>query len=503
MGESDPFRGSRAAARPRDGVLPLKPPGKIIGRRHLVLAAVVVVAVALLVGLLLPANIGLRADPVVTRHGARPNIVLIVSDDQRVESLAGMPQVQQLLVDKGTRFERGMVPTALCCPSRASILTGLYSHNTRVFGNGDVGGPAFGGWSQFHRRGMEFRTVANALQGVGYRTGFFGKYLNDFSKFAPDGYAPPGWDTFTAFKYSRGAYFRYRLTDGSWYGSAPEDYSTDVLTTRAREFVRATPKDKPAFVLLAPYGPHSPYTPAPRHIGAADRLPDTPVPKVLPDSLLVPTAQDPRPRWLTSRQADDSDGFEGVRRGQEETLLSVDDAVASMVRTMGRTGRGRDTLFIFMSDNGYLWGEHGMVGKDVPYAPATRIPLVVRWDGQVPAGEVDGRLALNVDIAGTIADAASATMSTDGLSLLGTRKRKGFVLEAMAGYRGRPAYCGWRTKDRMYVRWATGRTELYDYRTDPSEQRNLAGLPEVRDIERRMRENARAACVPEPPGFDW
>ncbi|MGH8939405.1 MAG: sulfatase-like hydrolase/transferase, partial [Actinomycetes bacterium] len=220
-------------------------------------------------GLLSPGDVDVPAGPVATTHGARPNIVLVVADDMRRESLAGMPQVQELLVDRGTRFSRGMVPTALCCPSRATILTGLYSHHTRVFGNGDVGGATFGGWAQFHRRGMEFRTVATALHRRGYRTGFFGKYLNDFSKFAPDGYAPAGWDTFTAFKYSRGAYFGYRLTDGSWHGDDPDDYSTDVLARQARQFVRRTPGREPLFVLLAPYGPHSPYLPAPRHAGAA------------------------------------------------------------------------------------------------------------------------------------------------------------------------------------------------------------------------------------------
>lgn len=444
--------------------------------------------------------------PVVSAHGERPNIVLVVADDMRRESLAGMPQVQELLVDRGTRFSRGMVPTALCCPSRATILTGLYSHNHRVFGNGDVGGATFGGWSQFRRRGMEYRTIGTALHGRGYRTGFFGKYLNDFSKLAPDGYAPPGWDAFTAFKYSRGAYFGYALTDGTWHGTEPEDYSTDVLAQRARSFVHGTPKGKPLFVLLAPYGPHSPYVPAPRHIGAADRLQDTPVAATSPEPLLDPvpaSSELPGPRWTRRRQADGVAALDVVRRGQEESLLSVDDAIGSLLRTLRRTGRERDTLFVFMSDNGYLWGEHGMVGKDVPYAPATRIPLVVRWDGHVPAGAVDRRLALNVDIARTLASAASTPMSTDGLDLFGPKKRKGFVLEAMAGYRRRPAYCGWRTKRRMYVRWATGREELYDYRTDPAEQRNLAREPSVRKVKERMRANAREACAPEPPGFDW
>ena len=472
-----------------------------MSRRRALLGSAV--AVALLSGLLLPTGI-VPANPVATRHGDRPNIVLIISDDQRVESLAGMSQMQELLVRKGTTYSRGMVPTALCCPSRSTILTGLYAHHTRVFGNGDVGGSVFGGWSQFHRRGMEYRTIATALHRAGYRTGFFGKYLNDFSKFAPDGYSPPGWDAFTAFKYSRGAYFGYRLTDGSYHGHADSDYSTDVLAAHARQFVRKSPKKKPVFVLLAPYGPHSPFVPAPRHVGAADRLPDVAVPHVFPTTAAMATATDGQLDWQAKRRKHDEVGqSEAIRRGQAETLLSVDDAVASMVRTMRRTGRDRDTLFIFMSDNGYLWGEHGLVGKDVPYAPATRVPLVVRWDGRVPAGKVDGRLALNVDIAGTIANAASAQMSTDGLDLLGTRKRKGFVLEAMPGYRQRPAYCGWRTKDRMYVQWADGRAELYDYRNDPQEMHNLAGLPEVAGVEARMRANARNACVPEPPGFDW
>ena len=168
---------------------------------------------------LAPGDLSLPAGPVATSH-ARPNVVLIVTDDQRADTLAGMTKVNTLLADKGVRFANGMVPTSLCCPSRSTILTGLYAHHTRVFGNGDVGGARFGGWAQFHRRGMEYRTIATALADRGYRTGFFGKYLNDFSRLSPDGYTPPGWDVFTAFKYSRGAYFGYRLTDGTYHGTA-------------------------------------------------------------------------------------------------------------------------------------------------------------------------------------------------------------------------------------------------------------------------------------------
>jgi N-acetylglucosamine-6-sulfatase len=479
-------------------------------RRSGRLSAAALVVVGLVLAALAPGDLSVpAAGPVATSHGARPNVVLIVTDDQRADSLAGMTKVNSMLADQGVRFTNGMVPTSLCCPSRSTILTGLYSHHTRVFGNGDVGGSRFGGWAQFHRRGMEYRTIATALAGRGYRTGFFGKYLNDFSTLSPDGYTPPGWDTFTAFKYSRGAYFGYRLTDGTYHGTNPHDYSTDVLARRAKRFVRNTPDDQPLFVLFAPYGPHSPYVPAPRDATRAAAIPATLRPaSVAPGAAGAATATGPAPavdtvpRWQLGRQAAPGDA-EDAWRGQTATLLSVDDAVASIVRTMRREDRERDTLFVFMSDNGYLWGEHGLVGKDAPYDAATRVPLVIRWDGHAPSGVVDDRLALNVDIAGTIATAAGASMRTDGLDLLDNRTRSGFPLEAMAGYHNRPAYCGWRTVDHMYVRYATGRTELYDYRTDPSEMHNLAGDPALADLQTRMRAKATEHCSPQPPGFDW
>jgi len=474
----------------------LRRPGRLL--------AVVLVVVGLALAALAPGDLRLPpAGAVAGVDHPRPNVVLIVTDDQRADTLAGMTEVNELLAAKGVRFSNGMVPTNLCCPSRSTILTGLYSHHTRVFGNGDVGGSRFGGWAQFHRRGMEYRTIATALSARGYRTGFFGKYLNDFSKLSPDGYTPPGWDTFTAFKYSRGAYFGYRLTDGTYHGTAEHDYSTDVLARRTKRFVRNTPDDQPLFVLFAPYGPHSPYVPAPRHAGEVGAVPEDVLPQAL-RAQVAPTEAEvaAMPRWKRQRQLP-QDVQDTVRSGQNVTLRSVDEAVGSIVRTMRREDRARDTLFVFMSDNGYLWGEHGMVGKDNPYDGGIRIPLVIRWDGHARRGVVDDRLALNVDIAGTIAHATGTTMHTDGTDLLSAESRSGFPLEAMAGYRHRPAYCGWRTQRWMYVRYDSGRSELYDYQSDPFEQHDLAGDPAVADVQARMRAQATAHCSPEPPGFDW
>lgn len=427
----------------------------------------------------------------------RPNVVLIITDDQRAGALGTMPNVKRLLRDQGTTYTRAMVPTSLCCPSRASILTGRYAHTSRLFGNGDIGGPRYGGWRRFHRLGLERRTLAPALQRQGYRTALIGKYLNYFGRYSRDGYAPKGWDTFATFLSDHGSYYSYRLSDGTVHGTEPQDYSTDVLAARATEFISTTPADQPLFLYFAPFGPHLPYLPAPRHVGALDgRLaPYTPLTLDQPPEGL--------PRWMQVRAIVDQADVDRVRQSQLEALMSIDEAVGSIGQAMQQHNRDRDTLFVFMSDNGYFWGEHRTIGKDAPYDQATRIPLVVRWDRHTTPGSTSDRVVLNVDIARTIAEAAGATMDTDGLDILGRRERAGFVLEAMNGYQNRPAYCGWRTRDRMFVQWNTGEKELYDYSIDPQETTNLAYDPAWRPVRKAMRAEARSACRPLPPAFSW
>jgi arylsulfatase A-like enzyme len=432
-----------------------------------------------------------------TAADSRPNVVVILTDDQRQDALQYMPQVQRLLVDQGTRYTRAMVPTSLCCPSRATILTGKYAHTTRVYGNGDVGGARLGGWRRFNRTGAEKKTMAVTLRKAGYRTAMIGKYLNFFGRYSEPGFVPPGWDEFSTFMSPHGRYYKYRLNDGTYHGEEPEDYSTDVFAAKATEFVRSTPQGQPLFLFFAPYGPHSPYLPAPRHEGSMAGL--------LPD-YTAPTINQPlrtMPRWMRKRVHEDKAAADAVRLGQFESLLSVDEAVGSIHDALADTGRERDTLYLFLSDNGYFWGEHRIIGKDAPYKDSTLIPMVARWDGHVPAGAVDKRIVLNLDVARTVARAAGTSMRTDGLNMFGDRKRKGFLLEAMEGYHDRPAYCGWRSKNRMFVRWATGEMELFDYRTDRAEKRNLAYKRTWKEVRKRMRAKAVAACSPEPPGFDW
>ncbi len=435
--------------------------------------------------------------PPVTAPATRPNVVVILTDDQRADSLPSMPNVDALLRQQGTTYTNAMVPTSLCCPSRATILTGLYAHTSRLFGNGDVGGARYGGWRRFHRLGLENRTLGPALHAQGYRTALIGKYLNYFGKYSPPGYVPPGWDTFSAFMSSHGSYYGYRLSDGTAYGVQPQDYSTDVLAARATEFIASTPAEQPLFLYFAPFGPHAPYTPAPRHLGTLTGK----IGQYTAATLHQPLRG--MPRWMRKRTHFGQAAVDATRQAQLEALMSIDEAVAGIVASLQATGRDRDTLFVFLSDNGYFWGEHRIIGKDSPYDQSTRIPMVLRWDGHVPAGATSSRTVLNVDLARTIAKATGASMDTDGIDILGPKRHKGFVLEAMNGYNDRPAYCGWRTKNRMFVHWDTGEQELYDYRLDPEEAHNLAHRRSWRQVRHRMRAKAYGACRPKPPHYSW
>src|SRR5215203_4172325 len=405
--------------------------------------------------------------PVAGGQGVRevpdqtPDVVLIVTDDQRPDTVQHMPAVQRHIRDKGTRFSRTVAPTPTCCPSRSSLLTGLLSRRTGVYGNSHPNG----GWRTFFDKGNEDRTLATALQARGYRTGLVGKYLNGFAQNelgGKGGHRPPGWDVFLTFVQQTGAYYDYALTDGTEFGSEPADYSTDVLAARAARFVRRTPEGQPLFLIFTPFAPHKPYRPAPRHRrDFADKLPS-----YRPASVTENVAD--KPPFLRDRPRVKQSVIDHVRTRQQEQLSSVDDAVGEIVSALRDSGRLHNTLLIYMSDNGLMVGDHHMMGKALPYRFATDVPLVMRWDGKVDAGHTDRRLAAIVDVTATITEATGATLPHDGLSLVGTERRSEILLEGrtwqrLDGALPHPAYCGLRTERYLFARYADGFEELYDY----------------------------------------
>jgi arylsulfatase A-like enzyme len=426
-----------------------------------------------------------------------PNVVIILSDDQPIGTVGRMPYMGSQFERNGVFFRNAMVPTANCCPSRASLLTGLFPHTTRVLSNA----PPYGGWPAFSEQGLEDRTIAVALHNRGYRTGLIGKYMNHFLAQASAGYVPPGWDIFLTFTRKVG-YYDYGLTDGQSYGSKPRDYSTDVLRKAAVRFIDSTPSERPLFLYFTPFGPHRPSIPAPRHEGSWRRLPSHHPASVTADV-------DDKPPWIRALAPVPQAQIDLARENVQETLMSVDDAVKAIVRALARSGRLSNTLIIYTSDNGVLMGEHRLLQhKNLPYDRMTRVPMLVRWDGHARPGTTDRRLALNVDVAGTVAAAAAIDFPSEGLNLLGSEQRGGFPVESAPTGRSdssphRPAYCGYRTRNWLYVRYASGNRELYSYKRDPWEVNNLAGRPRWQTWQHRLRALAVKTCSPVPPEFAW
>ena len=451
--------------------------------------------------------------------GDGPNVILIVTDDQRWDTLSAMPQVRALLQDRGTTFPNAFVPNSLCCPSRASILTGSYSHTTGVYGNT----MPFGGFDAFN----DTTTLATAMQDTGYRTIFTGKYLNGYPE-GHYGYVPPGWDRWFATR--SGVYYDWRAaSNGSrtpWYGSKPADYSGRVFTEEAISDMRETPSDQPFFLFYAPVAPHGSAggstidprertpTPDPRDVDAYEGIGPWNI-----DSVGRRDNVGDMPNYVRRRNWDAADRryADLFRQRQLESLSGVDRSIARLL-----DAAPADTLVIFMSDNGFLWGEHRRLNKQVPYEEAIRIPLIISGPG-VPEN-VDARLALNIDVTTTIAlaagidpttvplgtDSSGAPVLSEGINLLGPDGRSDFVLEHWDADHKVPGYCGVRTTEFMYTRYSdprfrsdVGFEELYDIVADPLEQTNLASRSRYADVLAALRARTRELCTPRPPHYRW
>lgn len=426
----------------------------------------------------------------------RPSVVLIVTDDQRWDSLWAMPIVGRELVERGVTFVNAFASNPLCCPSRSSILTGLYSHSTGMWRNN----PPYGGWSSFD----DSVTIATRLDALGYDTGLFGKYLNGYWDGAAMGYVPPGWDRWVAF--SRSGYYNYDVSiDGALVsrGSSAEDYSTTYLASEAASFIRAS--SDPVFVYYAPYAPHGPAVPAASHTAAFADLPPW-----RPPSWNEFDVSD-KPSWLRERAGlgTATVAVKDARRiDQHRTLLSVDEAVGTIVQALADTERLDDTLIVFMSDNGLSWGEHRWYGKLVPYEESIRIPMVMRYDPAATTPRTDLGMALNIDVAPTILELVGLDIDVDGRSLLpalsggSLEEREGFLIERLRKEGVVvPSYCGVRTRRFKYVYYETGEEELYDLLLDPHEMANVARAEDYVGVVADLRTRLTTLCDPPPPGL--
>lgn len=432
-----------------------------------------------------------------TPHAERPNIVVILTDDQTLDSLPHdppvMPYLQRQVEASGgwTRFTNAFVNTPLCCPSRASMLTGLYSHHTGVEGN-DEGADL-----------DESSTIATRLHEAGYRTGYVGKYLNNYP-FDRGPYVPPGWDRFFAKENQSDAtvYADYTVVDDGvvrTFGSGSRDYATDLLAREAVEFIRSTPPGQPFLLFFAPSAPHAPWVPAERDVGAYAGLSIHDPPSVGEADV------SDKPAWVRALPPITEDRraeFRSNRRRGYETLRAVDAALRSIDHALRIRGAYGDTAVFYLTDNGYALGEHRWETKSCPYEACVHIPFLVRVPGS--PGGTDDRLVSNVDLAPTIAELAGVRPASaqDGESLApalrGTAPatRTGVLLE-FAGGGGVPPWSAIRTRSFLWVELATGERELYDLagvlgRADPYQLENRADAPAYADIRRRLASRLRA-----------
>jgi N-acetylglucosamine-6-sulfatase len=431
-----------------------------------------------------------------------PDIVFILADDHRHDALgfAGHPWLETPGLDRiaegGAWFPKAMVTTSLCSPSRASILTGLYAHKHRVVDNYNPVSP-------------ELVFFPELLQEAGYETAFFGKWhmgetdepqrgFNHWAAFKGQGsYWPDGRGTSRVVPQT--AYDGFNV-DGE--RRPQRGYITDELTDMALEWLGSRHPDRPVFAYVSHKAVHSDFVPHDRHLGcyADKRFPEPPT--------LAPVEGNPGhwPRWVLDQRNSRHGADFGYNlpdfdlaayyRRYMEALLALDESVARLLDWLEERDRLQRTVVVYMGDNGFQFGEHGLIDKRTAYEASIRVPLLVHAPGITAPGTVVERTVANIDIAPTLLEIAGA-LPEDAAGRFHGRS----FLPLLRGEEG-----PWREEilyeyywERNYPqtptthalvgdRWKYVRPhgiwdveELYDLAEDPHEARNLALDPEHRD----------------------
>ena len=402
-----------------------------------------------------------------------PNILLIITDDQRYDDLQEdvMPNVKRRIFDRGVTFQRGYVTTPVCCPSRASIFTGQYASRHGIQGNDKF---------------TEINSIVPLLRARGYATGHFGKFLNSWS-----GDARQEYSTWVSTAGGRTVYDDPLLNINGIWGKVP-GYLTNILADHANQFIRnAAATDEPFYLSLAPLAPHFPATPHPSTLGLfRNRV----LPK--PRSFNEPDRAD-KPQWLQRMRRfgpEETARLTGVYRDRLRTLWTLDEALAPILDTLNELNIASNTVIFFISDNGYLYGEHALIEKGAAYEEAVHEPFAIYDPRSVINGQTRAELVGNIDIAPTILELTETAdnLARDGLSLapllrgLPYTPRTHLLLEGWGephqGRRRRPVWTAVHTGTAILVQNEKDRPELYDLIRDPLQVRNVFDQPEYRAV---------------------
>jgi arylsulfatase A-like enzyme len=434
----------------------------------------------------------------------KPNVLFIVTDDQNADGTvvpSVMPDTAARIRDAGTQFTDAFGTTPQCCPGRSGIFSGRFNHNNGVINN-----------SATHNLDQN-ATIQAYLRGGGYRTGLFGKFLNNWS--LNDN--PPNWDDWSILTAGYCPFIVNERGTRKTYPAGPDQkpsdgdgkcnpadlgrtadapYSTDYVRDQALSFLDGseTDDDQPWFMELTPTAPHNPFTPEADYANA-------PVPAFSSDPSTFESDISDKPGWVAQGQKtpqallgdpNANPPTAGVRANQLRALMSVDDMVQGVLDRLDALGE-QDTLIVFTTDNGFMWGDHGLINKGFPYTESAKIPLLMRYAPMTVPGTQDGRFAANIDMAPTAAQAAGINMPTgtfDGVSLLDkgwdrsralTEYQDSTTADALESPDGLPDWAATRTADHHYIETyeQDGKTikfrEYYDLQNDPYELDNCYG----------------------------
>jgi N-acetylglucosamine-6-sulfatase len=331
------------------------------------------------------AGLGITAsqtDSSFAQTAAKPNILFIIADDMKASDLEHMPNTQTLLANRGVKFTKAWVTRSLCCPSRATVLTGQYTHNHNVWVNVELSG----GFPKFVNQGLESSTIATWLQAGGYETVLIGKYLNRYGNKSPTPHIPLGWDKWYAWEgMYAGTDTSYQINENGRIVTYQRSqiHDTDLHSQTAENSIRQTANNnKPFFMYLAPNAPHHPAYFAPRHAGMFS---NKALPK--PSSFNEADVSD-KPQWVRDKprlSSTEISNLTNLYRKRLRALQSVDEMVRDLVQTLSTVNDARtqeplinNTFIVFTSDNGIYLGEHRLTNKAAAYNAAPRIPLLVR-----------------------------------------------------------------------------------------------------------------------------
>ncbi len=399
----------------------------------------------------------------------RPNFLVILTDDQRYDTMQYMPKTQELIFDQGVTFSHGYVSSPLCGPSRASILTGTHVHKHNVRDN---------------KGQLDVGTFVEDLQDNGYFTGLVGKYLNKWK-----GEMRPEYDYWASLFKDDSRYndLDYNV-NGEWHWQVP-GYITDITRDFVLDFVdEASSQLKPFFLLFGMTAPHGPATPA-----TEDEALYTDLPPHRPPNFNEEDISD-KPDSINWRPLFDEAGIENIenfRRDQILTLLSADRAIEAIIKKLEEKGELDNTVLIFLSDNGKHWGEHRLESKGTAYEESVRVPFALRYPALVPEPYTEERLVNSVDIAPTFYDLAGIPIPEhlDGESLVpllagGAWLREEIFIECW------PSRGHWEaihSGKYKYIETEGNRSEFYDLEKDPYELENQIDNPDYAEIIAKMK----------------